>query len=228
VAPGDNTAAPINVGSVTQAKSGNLMANIMAAATSTWSPEYCDEMGNNCWEPGSSVMAAAASGIGTNQTWQMVPRSQGVWYRNNTDQPIMVFHKNIWDGSIIDVGVSTTSFVTMNYQDFDSDLDNGSTLIVPVGNYYRFGTYTEVNQGHYLVRELREPSNIAYTYAWQIGAWGACTPRFMDNCSTTGTQARSVSCARSDGVNNLDDASCPAPKPIASRSCTRQPSGSDC
>jgi hypothetical protein len=55
VAPGDNTAAPINVGSVTQAKSGNLMANIMAAATSTWSPEYCDELGVNCWDPSTGA-----------------------------------------------------------------------------------------------------------------------------------------------------------------------------
>lgn len=32
-APGDNTAAPINVGTTTQAKSGNLAANILAATT---------------------------------------------------------------------------------------------------------------------------------------------------------------------------------------------------
>ncbi len=156
-APGDNTAAPINVGSVTQVKSGNLMANIMAAATSTWSPEYCDELGNNCWDPGTGAPGGGGDGIGYNQTWQVVNRSQGVWYQNTTDQPIMVFHKNIWDGTIIDVGVSTTTYVTMNYQDYDSDLDNGSTLIIPVGHYYRFGTYTHPTHGHYLVRELRAP-----------------------------------------------------------------------
>ncbi|MCU0678355.1 MAG: hypothetical protein MUF19_02075 [Candidatus Pacebacteria bacterium] len=49
--PNSNTDAPINVGVDTQAKAGNFMANIVAAATSTWSPEYCDELGNNCWDP---------------------------------------------------------------------------------------------------------------------------------------------------------------------------------
>jgi hypothetical protein len=36
-------------------KAGNFMANIVAAATSTWSPEYCDELGNNCWDPSTGV-----------------------------------------------------------------------------------------------------------------------------------------------------------------------------
>ncbi len=155
--PSSNTPAPINVGSATQVKSGNLMANIMAAASSTWSPEYCDELGANCWDPSTGAPGGGGDGIGYDQTWQVTNRVQGVWYRNNTGQPIMVFHKNIWDGTIIDVGVSTSSYVTMNYQDFDSDLDNGSTLIVPVDNYYRFGTYTNATHGHYLVRELRAP-----------------------------------------------------------------------
>ena len=55
VAPGDNTPAPINVGATTQAKTGNFMANIVAAATSTWSPRYCDELGANCWDPSTGV-----------------------------------------------------------------------------------------------------------------------------------------------------------------------------
>jgi Thrombospondin type 1 domain len=54
-APGNNTPAPINVGPTTQAKSGNLMANVIAAATSTWSPEYCDELGANCWDPSTGA-----------------------------------------------------------------------------------------------------------------------------------------------------------------------------
>jgi hypothetical protein len=154
--PANNTSAPLNVGADTQVKSGNLMANIMAAATSTWSPQYCDATGNNCWDPTTGT-PGGGGGIGYGQTWQAPTRVQGVWYRNSTDQPIMVFHKNIWSGTIIDVGVSTSSYVTMNYQDYDSDLDNGSTIIIPVGHYYRFGTYTETNHGHYVVRELRAP-----------------------------------------------------------------------
>ncbi len=52
--PGDNVAPVVNTGSTTQNKAGNFMANIVAAATSTWSPRYCDELGNNCWSPGTS------------------------------------------------------------------------------------------------------------------------------------------------------------------------------
>ncbi len=157
-APGDNTAAPLNVSASTQAKTGNLMANIMAAATSTWSPRYCDELGANCWDPGTGAPGGGGVGIGYGQTWKVVSRTQGTWYVNGTGQPIMVFHKNIWDGTIVDVGVSTTTYVTMNYQDYDSDLDNGSTIIIPDGHSYRFGTPTlNSGNGHYVVRELRAP-----------------------------------------------------------------------
>lgn len=61
--PANNTAAPINVSSSTQAKLGNLMANIMSAANSTWSPEYCDELGNNCTD--ISAVIGAANPIST-------------------------------------------------------------------------------------------------------------------------------------------------------------------
>jgi hypothetical protein len=59
--PAGNTPAPINVGGTTQAKSGNFMANILAAATSTWSPRYCDELGNNCWDPGTGAPGGNSS-----------------------------------------------------------------------------------------------------------------------------------------------------------------------
>lgn len=62
VAPANNTPAPVNVGITTQAKSGNFMANIVAAAASTWSPQYCDELGNNCWDPATGV-GGAGGGI---------------------------------------------------------------------------------------------------------------------------------------------------------------------
>jgi hypothetical protein len=226
--PGNNTEAPLDTGATTQDKSGNLMANIMAAATSTWSPEYCDELGSNCWDPATSTPSGTGSGIGYNQTWQIVNRAQGVWYQNTTPQPIMLFHKNIWDGTVIDIGSSPTSYATVNFQDYDSDLDNGSTVIVPVDFYYRFNTYTESNHGHYLVRELREPSNLTYTYAWQIGAWGSCQPTSLHNtCSSTGVQTRTLNCVRSDGIGNMSYSNCPAPTPITSRSCYRNPTG-DC
>jgi hypothetical protein len=146
IAPNNNTAAPVNVSSNYQAKLGDLGAVRMRAG------QYCDAAGNNCIASGSM----GGNGIGYGQVWQAVTRTQGVWYQNTTAQPIMVFHKNIYDGTIIDVGISTTNFVTMNYQDYDSDLDNGSTIIIPVGNYYRFGTPTEnSSNGHRVVRELR-------------------------------------------------------------------------
>ncbi len=49
--PNANVLPPINTGGQMQAKSGNFMANIVAAATSTWSPNYCDELGQNCFDP---------------------------------------------------------------------------------------------------------------------------------------------------------------------------------
>ncbi len=52
-APGNNTAAPINVSSTTQAKSGNLMANIFAATIEMRSNRYCDALGGNCTTAGS-------------------------------------------------------------------------------------------------------------------------------------------------------------------------------
>jgi hypothetical protein len=52
---GNNTDKPINVGTTSQTKLGNFGANIVAAVTSTWSPEYCDETGNNCWDPSTGA-----------------------------------------------------------------------------------------------------------------------------------------------------------------------------
>jgi hypothetical protein len=67
--PNNNTAAPINQGPVFQHKEGNFMANIVSAATSTWSPRYCDAFGNNCFTAASSTggggitLLAAGPGI---------------------------------------------------------------------------------------------------------------------------------------------------------------------
>ena len=57
--PTSNVPAPINIGTTTQNKAGNFMANIVAAATSTWSPEYCDELGNNCWNPEDGALSGS-------------------------------------------------------------------------------------------------------------------------------------------------------------------------
>ncbi len=60
--PMSNVPAPINIGTTTQQKQGNFMAYIMAAASSTWSPRYCDELGNNCWSPGSGGQGGSTFG----------------------------------------------------------------------------------------------------------------------------------------------------------------------
>jgi hypothetical protein len=43
--PANNTEAPLNVSSTTQAKSGNLQANIFAATTEMRANRYCDALG---------------------------------------------------------------------------------------------------------------------------------------------------------------------------------------
>ena len=62
--PTSNVPAPINTGTTTQQKQGNFMAHIMAAASSTWSPQYCDELGNNCWDPGSAGPGGGSATFG--------------------------------------------------------------------------------------------------------------------------------------------------------------------
>jgi hypothetical protein len=52
---GNNADQPINVGTTTQTKQGNFSVNILTAAVSTWSPQYCDENGANCWDPATGA-----------------------------------------------------------------------------------------------------------------------------------------------------------------------------
>ncbi len=46
--PGGNVTAPINIGSTTQTKLGNLLAPILGATTEVRSDRYCDSLGANC------------------------------------------------------------------------------------------------------------------------------------------------------------------------------------
>lgn len=195
VAPGDNTPAPINVGATTQAKTGNFMANIVAAATSTWSPRYCDELGANCWDPSTGVPGGGGG-----------------------DDTIIV------GGQCFEPAWA----VTCNWN-WSGDGNDNSTYIVPL--YLNPQTQGCLNanrtyQYHTMILAQCADSG-PVTYEWVIAAWGSCTASFMNACSTTGTQARSVVCRDSNGYT-APDSSCPSPKPAASRSCTRQPTGSDC
>ncbi|MES2966446.1 MAG: thrombospondin type-1 domain-containing protein [Patescibacteria group bacterium] len=230
-APGNNTPAPINAGissTTIQSAQGYLLFNRFAAVNAVWSPQYCNIDGTVCVSGDELASGGSGSGLGYDQEWQIINRTQGVWYRNTTSQPIMIFHKNINSGTSISVGAATTTAVEMNYQDYDSDLDNGSTIVIPQNHYYRMNTGTENSaDGHRVYRELREPSNIVYTYAWSIGTWGSCGPTSLFNtCSSVGTQSRTVTCRRSDGIT-MSDSFCTGTKPTASQSCTRQPTG-DC
>ncbi len=58
----NNPLPPINVSTSTQEKKGNFMANVLAAATSTWSPRYCDALGNNCFTPATVANAGGPVG----------------------------------------------------------------------------------------------------------------------------------------------------------------------
>jgi len=51
IPPNNNVLPPINTGSSTQEKSGNLSVNILATFTETRSNRYCDAFGNNCFQP---------------------------------------------------------------------------------------------------------------------------------------------------------------------------------
>ena len=52
--PGSNVAAPVNIGSTTQVKVGNLGGAIVAATNEIRSDRYCDALGNNCFGVGST------------------------------------------------------------------------------------------------------------------------------------------------------------------------------
>lgn len=48
-APGGNVAVPVNISSANQIKTGNITAWRQKAGDQMWSPEYCDENGDNCF-----------------------------------------------------------------------------------------------------------------------------------------------------------------------------------
>ncbi len=55
VPPDSNTLAPLNVGTTTQVKAGNLTAAILGATTEMRSNRYCDALGGNCFLSGGVV-----------------------------------------------------------------------------------------------------------------------------------------------------------------------------
>jgi hypothetical protein len=148
--PNNNTDAPINVGSTTQAKTGNLMANIMAATTEMRANRYCDALGGNC-------VSSAGIGGGAWGTWTDVTplRDARVWNKNNNSTAIMTW---IYTGTgsgnssvyISAVG-STSDQVLVSIADGDSgERKPTTTFIVPPGHYY----YVDTNQSN--IRNVSE------------------------------------------------------------------------
>lgn len=75
--PNNNVDAPINVGSTAQVKSGNMGANIVSAISQTWSPEYCDENGNNC--TAATSLSGSGSSLPTCTDGQVLKYTGGSW-----------------------------------------------------------------------------------------------------------------------------------------------------
>lgn len=86
----------------------------------------------------ATTATTATDGFGVNQTWQNVigSRSVGTWYQNTSGKAIQLFVKNIFGGDILYVGPSTSSYVVMDNNDFDADLDNGAFWVVPKDHFY--------------------------------------------------------------------------------------------
>jgi hypothetical protein len=109
--------------------------------------EYCDEGGNNCWDPAT----------GTGGTWgawtdRTSSRLAGTWYRNNNSTGLMVFYRG-GDNSVAWVSVTGTSVDQVNVGNHaaDSGQRNTGSFIVPPGHYY------QMTGGIVIVSELRLP-----------------------------------------------------------------------
>ena len=82
--PANNTPAPINVGSTTQSKAGALAASILAATTEVRSDRYCDAMGQNCMNFGSSSNQIEL-GIINGETYGQILTAQNLCTTNGFD-----------------------------------------------------------------------------------------------------------------------------------------------
>lgn len=173
-APSNNTPAPINVGSTTQQKSGNFMANIVAAATSTRSPRYCDELGNNCWDPSTGAPG------GTNS-------STTITVGGRCFEPAWAVTCNWnWSGD----GNDNSTYIAPFYL-------NPSTQVCPT--YNRSYQYHNL-----VLAECTSTSGpVTYSWVVSAYGSCQPTSMF-NTCSTTGTQSRTVVCRDSNGYNAPD------------------------
>ena len=75
-------------------------------------------------------------GVGSEQTWQIVSRSNGTSYQNTTGKPIMVSHLGNTDNGI-EVSTNNSTWVRASGSGNNNFLGNQS-IIVPNGHYYRY------------------------------------------------------------------------------------------
>tara|TARA_B110000908_G_C10241339_1_gene446278 strand:+ start:1497 stop:2177 length:681 start_codon:yes stop_codon:yes gene_type:complete len=156
--PEDNAAGQwINIGYLDQGTDTfKILDDTIVATTAGVTAGLIGDQPTATWQAGTGTLDSLVSpanvkaailaltptppvnGVGVGQTWQNVSgsRSSGVWYQNTSGKPIQLFVKQINGGDAIRVGVSTSSYVTMNNNDYDSDLDNGAFWIIPTNNYY--------------------------------------------------------------------------------------------
>jgi hypothetical protein len=65
--PGDNPLAPINESLDNQLKQGDITARNLKAGLKMWSPEYCDEAGENCFSAASTTSGGSPYTVCTNE-----------------------------------------------------------------------------------------------------------------------------------------------------------------
>jgi hypothetical protein len=132
------TAAELNILDGVTATAAEL--NVLDGITAIASQEQAEAGTDNTtlMTPLRVAQAIAASAFGVGQSWQDVSSSRlsNVWYQNTSGKPIQVFVKQVFGGDVMRIGVSTTDYVTMSNDDFDSDLDNGAFWVVPKDHYY--------------------------------------------------------------------------------------------
>ena len=201
VAPAENVSAPINIGSVYQAKLGDLGAVRMRAG------EYCDASGLICFDAvdvvGGSTTTGSTLGYSTSLTYSGTAAAD-----TNIPATASCALTGMNTGGC-DSGVSCGISVSGDSWQVDQrqygDCDRGSSC-----------TYTCIG--------LKDP--ITYTYSWAVSNWTAC--HASQTCTTNGSQSRTASCMRSDGTQ-APESYCTSPKPSPlSQSCVAQSRGSDC
>ncbi len=66
-APNNNVDTPLNVGTTTQVKDGNLNVNVLQTMTAVWSDIYCDSVGENCFT-GDQIYNLITTSASSSQT----------------------------------------------------------------------------------------------------------------------------------------------------------------